>query len=597
MLWSKVNLGMRTGADAAQSYDPTSGEAFAAGFEEGFENGPFKSSKRLLDNLPDELFAGPDADIAAFAREWKPDAVPLETQREIIAEAGLAGKMEGDANWDREMLETMIQARQESEARRFTLDKAGGLAAVSGVAGEMAGFTSDPIALASMFVPVAGEARQLALLGRASGLGGRSLARAGIGAAEGAAGMLMAEPLTLAAQSLGQQDYGPLQSLMNIAGGAVFGAALRPVAGLFSEAKMRNRLLKPWEVVESTEESRAFVAQNARAIRDARLSLDKNLDPHVVEKEALAHAMMLDVYFRNIAASKKISLADIYNTFELDYIGNGSFRGLGEAGRAGKAAGETGEAATQGARALPEDWSVRKADGTLSSAGEILERQRAVIRFFDGADAASPGESLAHYIIRDLREEAGKPGADPVLRDIWTQVEDSLGIAPGGEWTREAADKLAREVENYFWRGRIANENLAPAVEEIRGLLGHAYLDAQQAGYPGNPRAEKAIARVFAMSPEDYGDNFRRAFVGLLDEEPRISPAPLEAAGKPERPPKLEEIEEMAGAHEERLRNAENLDAETRAELEAENAREKAELSDDLAEAEIFEMYAACLAG
>lgn len=601
MLYSKVDLGLKTGADAAGNYDPGSGEAFSAGFEEGWETGPFKSSQRLLSQnqfagLPDMA----DADLVELAKGWQPEALPLETQKEMIAAAGLAGKMAGDKTWDRETLEAMILARQESEERRFTLEKAGGLAAAAGVAGEIAGGAADPIQALSMFVPVVGEARALAMLGKAGSASGRALVRAGIGAAEGAAGALLTEPLTLAANSLGQQEYGPLQSLMNLAGGAVFGAALRPLGGLLHEAKIRDRWVKPWDIVESSEESRAYVQRNARAYADAMLAANPNLDKKVVENEALANSLLLDVYFRNKSAKENRKLADIYNEWQLDYEASGKiFRGLGKEMEpakpdAAKAGGASGPVQTGAAPAPLEEWTITRPDGSVASSGELLERNRAALKFFEGANSGESG--IVHLIARDIREAAQGPDADPALRDLWAGVEEACGVEPGGVWTKEASAKLAKEVENYFWRGKIVNENLAPAASEIRELLGHAYLEAQACGYAGNPKAEKAIARAFATSPEDYGVNFRKAFLGMLEEEePPKAPLAAEAPGAEAMGQK--DLEELAQAHDERLANAEagGLDPETAQELRAENLAEAEELADELAGADLFEMYAACL--
>lgn len=623
MLYSKVNLGLKTGADAAANYEPSAGEAFVAGVKEGFETGPFKSAERLMEADHFADFAQmSDAEILSFAKEYKPEPLPMDEQARRIEEAGYKGKMNPDKTWDAETLEAMILARQEGEERRFTLDKASGLAGAAGFAGEIVGGGADPLALASMFVPVAGEARALALLGKAKGLAGRSLVRAGLGAAEGLAGAALVEPITLAAQSLGQQEYGPLQSLMNLAGGAVFGAALRPAAGLIHEAKIRDKWIKPWEVVESTQVSRDHVQANAKAMLEARLAADPSLDVEAARRESLAHSLMLDVYFRNRAAREKISLDEIYKSWQIGFASGGEnlsglqreiagmeLQGKIEAGQPGATVepekavagfdsqkAQKPQAPLQGAPGEIASWQITRPDGGIAQAGQVLAERRAVIEYFEGASPSQTGEGLVHFIAADLAEAARAPGASPALRDMWAQVEEALGIEPGSPFTKEASDKLAKEVDNYFWRGKIQNENLAPAVEEIRGLLGHAYLEAEAAGYPGNPRAAKAVARIFAGSPEDYGRNFRAAFMDLLDGAEEVPPAPLAKAAKEADPQtRLMELHEMAKAHAESLDKLEGLDAETIAELKAENAAEAQALADELACADIFEMYAACL--
>lgn len=91
-------------------------------------------------------------------------------------------------------------------------------------AGSLVSGLTDPAELALGFVPVIRSAKYAELLGEASGILGRTAVRAGVGAAEGAAGALVAEPLRYHLQSEMYKDYGAMESMTNIAFGMAMGS-------------------------------------------------------------------------------------------------------------------------------------------------------------------------------------------------------------------------------------------------------------------------------------------------------------------------------------------------------------------------------------
>lgn len=105
------------------------------------------------------------------------------------------------------------------------------------IAGMVIGSVIDPSNVALSFVPVVGEARYAQLLERVgSGVVSRLGVRAGVGAAEGAVGAALVEPAIYAGQQQWRNDYDAYDSMLNIAGGAAFGALLHGGAGLVKDA-------------------------------------------------------------------------------------------------------------------------------------------------------------------------------------------------------------------------------------------------------------------------------------------------------------------------------------------------------------------------
>lgn len=597
MLYSKVNFGLRDGQRIDEEYRPGIAESLKLGFLAGWEESPYRTAERamaspMFDEFPDMA----DQDVIEHAVEWgrqKTPGLPLDEQERMIAGAGLAGKVKPDPVYDADTLTGILMARQEKGETAWMLERGGAGSAVAAFAGELAGGSVDPISLASMFVPVVGEERKLALLQKAGSGLKRALARARIGMVEGAAGAALTETITNPAASLSQTEYGPLRSLMNIAGGALAGSALHPAAGLASELKWRNAWIKPWDGIDPSGDSRALVSKHAAAISQARRLADPSLSIEKADQEGLANALAFDLFLRNRAWREKRSLTEVYNDWQVDYrSGELTFTGAGrnagtvrrsEPGRPGQLHAEPQEsaasssarpaevgqeipAASQKASASPAHSgpgqnapgqagnprpgqkatgpadsaspapaagapqnadileTVRAATQDLAEARQSLadftERQKAVVEFFADSDGRSASHELLHVMRRQLEESAKGEHATPKTRELWAQVEEACGVEPGGAWSREAEEKFADAAGRYFWKGKIADKRLEPAVAEIRRGLAEVWMDAEAAGAPSSVALEKALAPIWESNLADHGRQFRAALMSHLESRP-----------------------------------------------------------------------------
>lgn len=134
----------------------------------------------------------------------------------------------------RSTLNLLIDLNKEKLARQTTAGQYDGWSPA--LAGMLVGSVLDPTNIALAFVPVVGEARYAALLKQAGGAFGRAGVRAGAGATEGLVGAALAEPLIYAGQQQWRNDYTAFDSMLNVAGGAVFGSLLHAGAGLARDA-------------------------------------------------------------------------------------------------------------------------------------------------------------------------------------------------------------------------------------------------------------------------------------------------------------------------------------------------------------------------
>jgi hypothetical protein len=136
-------------------------------------------------------------------------------------------------------LQLLIKRKKEYQQRQNVIDR-GPKGVVFGTAQFVSALGAsllDPLNLAASFVPV-GQLVAPAMALRASQaatLGARTAARAGVGAIEGAVGQALLEPLTYYSYDQEQLDYTVVNSLQNIAFGALLGSAAHTGFGLIRD--------------------------------------------------------------------------------------------------------------------------------------------------------------------------------------------------------------------------------------------------------------------------------------------------------------------------------------------------------------------------
>jgi hypothetical protein len=162
-----------------------------------------------------------------------PVRVDAETARARVREEGFPQIRIPDAGISEQGLRIIIDAKR-AEAQRQSIFERGptgvGVGALR-LGTALLNSIYDPLNIASAFVPVVGPARYTALIGGATSAFGRAGVRAGVGAAEGAVGAAILEPLIYSAAQGEQLDYEMTDSLANIAFGALFGGGLHAGAG------------------------------------------------------------------------------------------------------------------------------------------------------------------------------------------------------------------------------------------------------------------------------------------------------------------------------------------------------------------------------
>lgn len=152
--------------------------------------------------------------------------------------------------------ELIVQGRREQEIRNAIVD-AGPRGLVPGAlrfGTSVLTAATDPVELASMFIPVGGAAFRAASIARLGRIGGR----AAIGATEGAVGSLLTEPLYYGLSQAQQLDYSMEDALFNIGAGLFLGGGIGTVAGIFS-----RRDLNYSDIAEATRFDNQVISGDA----------------------------------------------------------------------------------------------------------------------------------------------------------------------------------------------------------------------------------------------------------------------------------------------------------------------------------------------
>lgn len=206
----------------------TSGRVLGATFGQQLSDNPFA---RLVRDTPSEGILGTDE-----ASGITPPA-PTLSPEEATAKYGMPG-----LKFDRPVTEDMAQSLREvhhnDQLRSDILARSDGsllASAPARIAVSLAAGLLDPMNIAAGLVPVIGEARGAALIARATSAVSRAGVRAGIGAAEGAAGMTLLEPLNYSLDHAESNDWTMGEAVRNIAMGSVFGSVLHVGGGILKD--------------------------------------------------------------------------------------------------------------------------------------------------------------------------------------------------------------------------------------------------------------------------------------------------------------------------------------------------------------------------
>ena len=202
-------------------YEASLSEYLGASFGYAMDLNPAQLIAREAD------FLAADFQALAGATGW----VDPETAKKEIAEAKLNLTVP-EGGISRFELNTLKYLKQQEIARQSTFSRRSGpLTSVLGFGAGLAASATDPLNVASAFLPVVPELRYAQWLAAANSASARAAIRAGVGAVEGAAGAALIEPFVYAGATSQQFDYSAIDSFMNVAFGTALGGGLHTGGG------------------------------------------------------------------------------------------------------------------------------------------------------------------------------------------------------------------------------------------------------------------------------------------------------------------------------------------------------------------------------
>lgn len=278
-----------------------SGEVFDAAFDSAFSTNPTTSlvrSEQLAEQAEGwAVVMGPESYLAPNAGRLEPDSPMVDAQaaRDRVAGMGLDIKIP-EQGIRQGALDVLVARHREQAARQQVLARANGGAMGTQIAAGLAASLLDPLNIASAFVPVVGEARYAAMLGRAASPLGRAGVRVGVGAVEGAVGAAILEPLPLLAANQDQTEYGLSDSLANIALGGLLGGGLHSIGGAASDA-LRRRIATETpaaDVVPNIADRQSASAAPTQSLRAADFERLFDQDPDMALRASLARGLEAD---------------------------------------------------------------------------------------------------------------------------------------------------------------------------------------------------------------------------------------------------------------------------------------------------------------
>jgi hypothetical protein len=255
-------------------YPSSFGEAFGAGLERAVDTNPVALGARMLRTFNEDW----------DARFGNGELVDQKTAEEEVRARGLDLKIP-KGGITRYELDTLQYLKQREVRQNTVAARAPGImGAAAGFAGGVAGSFTDPVNVASNFIPVVGQYRYARWLAQASE---SSLARAGVragaGALEGAVGAALVEPLVYAGATSLQLDYSSVDSFLNVTIGGVMGGGLHTIGGAVYDARV-SRAMRGLD---------QGIVGNAALVREAAANA-----PEHVRREALH--VMVDALERDV---------------------------------------------------------------------------------------------------------------------------------------------------------------------------------------------------------------------------------------------------------------------------------------------------------
>lgn len=491
-----------------------------------------------------DLQAGGDlADVADQLRGSVP-VVPRAEAEARVKDAGLSHILKVPGDVREPALAIMIDRARERAEREATLARgpSGFVPGALSVGTSFLAGALDPINLGSAFIPVVGELRYAKLLESAGTAAlSRAGVRAGVGAAEGAVGMAMLQPLEWYARTQEGQDFTMADALRNVAFGAGLGATLRSGGGVIADV-FRGRAGRPLYPFAEGEPAgpRAAEAPSAaaaadqaapdmpatdtpatgRTIEEAHDTVyndvaDQLRAAGVPEDQIPANAAVMAANFTALAEQTGRQFGDALDLYRE--------AGLGVRGAGAEALADGGRAFDQfaGPQARTADIGRMKWAELMDTVGKSQKEIYDETGWYKDVDGKwkfyltdentklkPGGEQASGLMLDEVIDAPDLFDAYPQLRDI-TVVRGGLDAETGGRWK-------ATERELQINGTADARRTLSTIVHELQ----HAIQDIEKFGRGGNKTVATGVA---AQAEKREFERLSREIQALMESDTQVA--------------------------------------------------------------------------
>lgn len=460
-------------------YTPTLGESVSASFKQAWTYNPTAiyldmpkiAGPQFFEHAFDSTTSDVDIVNAISMGESTgfepPQGIDIARQQERIDEAGLAGIVHPDPAYTDEALDTIIAARRLERSRSLAAANAPAWHLPFSLMGAFAAGLTDPVNLATAFLPIvepASIAATLGMAGRSAGLVSRAIS----GGIAGGTASAIVEPAIAAGQNLLQAEYGPVNSLVNISAGAILGAAIQPAAGMVSDFIAMRRGNAPfWMYAPKTEQSEAFARTIASEIEAVRHSARPGQNAKEVAEQAAKAASQVDAQIRYMVQQEGISLSEAYQKYGFE-IRDGELVSRNVA----EARAEVEAAAKEMARLDSEGLSTYEA-GLAHTRAELKLQEASEARAAEWREILGEGTLYAKEKVKsevtNLDEKERKPNPKAIREFI-----DLEPLVISSANKEELTSTVAALIDNNWKKSRERIENWAFSHYPKNGTYIHA---------------------------------------------------------------------------------------------------------------------------
>jgi|TARA_R110000803_G_scaffold90534_1_gene157963 hypothetical protein len=280
MTGALINRSFKQAQAASRALTETQREEFAqaererrsrqSAIEYNLDNETDPSKRENLLSQLDGIYQEKDTQKDAIFQQAI-DEGRLQTPEDLTEKYG--DLLEFDEMMTDEEARLLYQGKKEEVIRNAIISRSptGFVAGAAKFGGGMLAMATDPVEVATMFIPFVGQAGKAASVARFGRIGGR----ARVGAIEGTAGALLTEPLYYGLSKDQQLDYTMSEALLNVGAGFFLGGAIGTVAGMLTR----------------TDVDAAAIINSVEVDAAVRTDLEAvELPPRISEAEAFARA-------------------------------------------------------------------------------------------------------------------------------------------------------------------------------------------------------------------------------------------------------------------------------------------------------------------